>query len=188
MADEHLQSLIKDCSLGNRRAQQEIHKRLYGTMMAVCLRYTKDADQAQDILQEGFIKVFASIDKFNFEGSFEGWVRRIVVNTAIDFFRKKKTDFLLLGENQSVEEFTDVEDEIDEEEERDFTPDQIIAAMQLLTPAYRTIFNLYVFENLTHNDIAEKLGISSGTSKSNFSKAKRNLKRILLNDSKDRNE
>ncbi|MFM1932491.1 MAG: hypothetical protein RL226_1794 [Bacteroidota bacterium] len=188
MSDGKLNELIKACSAGSRKAQQEIYRSLYGTMMSVCLRYTRDADQAQDILQDGFIKVFGNIDKYNFEGSFEGWVRRIIVNTAIDFHRKKKSDFLLLGENQSVEEFTDVEDEESDEEEYDFSPEEIIAAMQKLTPAYRTIFNLYVFENLTHNEIAEKLGINAGTSKSNFAKAKRNLKRILLNDSKDRDE
>jgi len=190
MSQDELEQLIRGCIRGNAKSQEALYKRLYGVMMAVCLRYTKDHDQAQDILQEGFIKVFGKLNRFNFEGSFEGWVRRIMVNTAIDFFRKKKTDFSLLGENESLERYADVIDGEDEDErqEYDFEPNQIIRAMQDLTPAYRTIFNLYVFENHTHNEIAEKLGISVGTSKSNFAKAKRNLKKILINELKNRNE
>ncbi len=115
-------------------------------------------------------------------GSFEGWVRRIMVNLSIDRFRKQKNDFLLLNGNMSPEDF---EDEIEDEEDEsavdyDFKPSQIIEAMQQLSPAYRTVFNLYVFENYTHQDIADSLGISVGTSKSNYAKAKRNMKKILL--------
>lgn len=187
MSDEELNDLIRNCIRGNASAQERLYRHLYGTMMAVCLRYTRDREQAQDILQDGFIKVFASMSRFSFEGSFEGWVRRIMVNTAIDFFRKKKTDFVLLGENSSVEDFAEVVDEADEEERMyDFTPEDIVKAMQSLTPAYRTIFNLYVFENLAHHEIAERLGISTGTSKSNYAKAKRNLRKILINDLNDR--
>lgn len=188
MVDDDLRELIKGCVRGSRKAQEGIYKRLYGTMMAVCMRYAKDPDQAHDTLQEGFMKVFANIGKYNFEGSFEGWVRRIMVNTAIDAFRKKRTDFLLLGEDQSIEDYKDVAEEEEEESEFEFSASQVIEAMQELTPAYRTIFNLYLFENLTHVEIAERLGISVGTSKSNFAKAKRNLRNILLNDYKDRDE
>lgn len=113
-----------------------------------------------------------------------------MVNTAIDFFRKKRTDFTLMGENEHIENVADVPDleEGNDEQEYDFKPEDILQAMQQLTPAYRTIFNLYVYENHTHIEIAEKLGISVGTSKSNFAKAKRNLKKILINDLKYRNE
>lgn len=186
MVDDELRELIQGCARGSRKAQEGIYKRLYGTMMAVCLRYAKDHDQAHDILQEAFLKVFANIAKYNFEGSFEGWVRRIMVNTAIDAFRKKRTDFLLLGEEQSIEDYKDVAEEEETEAEFEFSVSDVVEAMQELTPAYRTIFNLYLFENLTHVEIAERLGISVGTSKSNFAKAKRNLKNILLNDNKSR--
>ncbi|MFN6378524.1 MAG: RNA polymerase sigma factor [Flavobacteriales bacterium] len=180
--DKQMQQLIQGCLNGDRRSQQAVYKLLYGKMKAVCLRYTKDSDQAMDVLQEGFIKVFQNMEKYTGVGSFEGWVRRIMVNLSIDRFRKQKNDFLLLNGNMSPEDF---EDEIEDEEDEnavdyDFKPSQIIEAMQQLSPAYRTVFNLYVFENYTHQDIADSLGISVGTSKSNYAKAKRNMKKILL--------
>jgi RNA polymerase sigma-70 factor (ECF subfamily) len=180
--DKQIQQLIQGCLSGDRRSQQAVYKLLYGKMKAVCLRYTKDSDQAMDVLQEGFIKVFQNMGRYTGVGSFEGWVRRIMVNLSIDRFRKQKNDFLLLNGNMSPEDF---EDEIEDEEDEsavdyDFKPSQIIEAMQQLSPAYRTVFNLYVFENYTHQDIADSLGISVGTSKSNYAKAKRNMKKILL--------
>lgn len=188
MVDEDLRKLIEQCASGDPRAQEKVYKRLYGTMMAVCLRYTKGREQAHDVLQEGFLKVFANIGKFGFEGSFEGWVRRIIVNTSIDAIRKKKTDFVLMHEEDAMEKIGDVEEEEEDEIAFGFTASDVVRAMQQLTPAYQTIFNLYVFENMTHVEIAEQLGISVGTSKSNYAKAKRNLRSILLNDLKDRDE
>lgn len=146
----------------------------------MCKRYFRDLDQAKDIVQEGFFKVFTSLEKYNGKGAFEGWLRRIMVNMCIDKLRKSKSDFLLLTEDRSIEEFEDYVDDTEEDDGYDFTPEQVMAAMEKLTPAYRTIFNLYVFENLQHKEIAEKLGISVGTSKSNLAKSKRNLKNLLL--------
>lgn len=180
--DKQLQQLIKGCLEGDRKAQQAVYKLLYGKMKVVCMRYTRDTDQALDVLQEGFIKVFQNMERYSGAGSFEGWVRRIMVNLSIDRFRKQKNDLLLLNGSMSIEDFEDeVEDEPDVESvDYDFTPEQILEAMQQLSPAYKTVFNLYVFENYTHQDIAEALSISIGTSKSNFAKAKRNMKKILL--------
>lgn len=180
--DKQLQQLIKGCLEGDRKAQQAVYKLLYGKMKVVCMRYTRDTDQALDVLQEGFIKVFQNMERYSGAGSFEGWVRRIMVNLSIDRFRKQKNDFLLLNGSTSIEDYEDVvEDESDVESvDYDFTPEQILEAMQQLSPAYKTVFNLYVFENYTHQDIAEALSISIGTSKSNFAKAKRNMKKILL--------
>lgn len=180
--DKQLQQLIKGCLEGDRKAQQAVYKLLYGKMKVVCMRYTRDTDQALDILQEGFIKVFQNMERYSGAGSFEGWVRRIMVNLSIDRFRKQKNDFLLLNGSMNIEDYEDVVD--DEPDvvsvDYDFTPEQILEAMQMLSPAYKTVFNLYVFENYTHQDIAEALSISIGTSKSNFAKAKRNMKKILL--------
>ncbi len=180
--DKQLQQLIKGCLEGDRKAQQAVYKLLYGKMKVVCMRYTRDTDQALDVLQEGFIKVFQNMERYSGAGSFEGWVRRIMVNLSIDRFRKQKNDFLLLNGSTSIEDYEDaVEDESDVESvDYDFTPEQVLEAMQQLSPAYKTVFNLYVFENYTHQDIAEALSISIGTSKSNFAKAKRNMKKILL--------
>jgi RNA polymerase sigma-70 factor (ECF subfamily) len=184
-----LNELIDGCMAEDRRAQQRVYELFYGKMMAVCMRYTKNTDQAKDILQEGFIKVFRSMDTFNRAGSFEGWIRRIVVNTAIDYFRKSKHSYLLLGEERSIEDFGDgdEEDTLADEGEGDFLdlkPADVINAMQKLSPAYRTVFNLYVFEEMTHKEIAEVLGINVGTSKSNLAKAKNNLKKLLRNEHK----
>lgn len=180
------------CKRNDLKSQEQVYKMFYGKMMAVCRRYTNNEDQAKDILQNGFIKVFRNIENFNFEGSFEGWVRRIVVNTAIDFFRRKKKDYLLMNENQSLEDFEESlldEEEADEDEGKiPFNVNDVIRAMQKLSPAYRTVFNLYVFEDLAHKEIAQQLDISIGTSKSNLAKAKANLKKILLKELKLKND
>jgi RNA polymerase sigma factor (sigma-70 family) len=157
----------------------------YGKMKAVCMRYTRDSDQAMDVLQEGFLKVFNNLDRYTGVGSFEGWMRRIMVNLSIDRFRRLKHDLILLGEQNDIENWGgEVEEDSDDSDENeeiyDITPEQIIDAMQQLTPAYRTVFNLYVYEDYTHQDIAEALGISVGTSKSNYAKAKKNMKKLLI--------
>jgi RNA polymerase sigma-70 factor (ECF subfamily) len=181
--------LVDGCVAGDRRAQQRVYEQFYGKMMAVCMRYTKNTDQAKDILQDGFIKVFRSMESFNRAGSFEGWIRRIIVNTAIDHFRRSKHSYLLLGEERSIEDFKDQDEEdtlADDtgEELPDLKPADVINAMQKLTPAYRTVFNLYVFEEMTHKEIADALGINVGTSKSNLAKAKHNLKKLLRQENK----
>jgi RNA polymerase sigma-70 factor (ECF subfamily) len=181
---KQLQALIDGCLKGDRRSQQAIHKMFYGKMKSVCMRYTRDSDQAMDVLQEGFLKVFNNLEKYTGVGTFEGWIRRIMVNLSIDRFRRLKHDLVLLGEQNDIENWSggtdDESDDSDENEEiYDITPEQIIDAMQQLTPAYRTVFNLYVYEDYTHQDIAEALGISVGTSKSNYAKAKKNMRKLL---------
>ncbi|MBK7944484.1 MAG: RNA polymerase sigma factor [Flavobacteriales bacterium] len=183
------EALVDGCMKGERRAQQRVYELFYGKMMSVCMRYTKNTDQAKDILQDGFIKVFRSMESFNRAGSFEGWIRRIIVNTAIDHFRRSKHSYLLLGEERSIEDFADgdAEDTLADdpgEDLPDLKPADVINAMQKLTPAYRTVFNLYVFEEMTHKEIAEALGINVGTSKSNLAKAKGNLKKLLRKENK----
>jgi len=148
------------------------------------MRYTRDSDQAMDVLQEGFLKVFNNLDKYTGVGTFEGWMRRIMVNLSIDRYRRLKHDLVLLGEQNDIENWggetdEETEDSGENDEIYDITPEQIIDAMQQLTPAYRTVFNLYVYEDYTHQDIAEALGISVGTSKSNYAKAKKNMKKLL---------
>jgi RNA polymerase sigma-70 factor (ECF subfamily) len=184
--DKVVLDLIQGCLNGDRRAQQQVYRMFYGKMKAVCLRYTKDADEALDVLQEGFIRVFQNLERYTGSGSFEGWVRRIMVNLAIDHFRRNRHDFVALEDYIGAESWDDNEEEEESEEQYDFKPHQIIEAMQQLTPAYRTVFNLYVFENYTHQDIADALGISVGTSKSNYAKARKNMKKILLTTLKSR--
>jgi RNA polymerase sigma-70 factor (ECF subfamily) len=175
------QELIDGCLKGDSRSQHAVYKMYYGKMKAVCLRYASSTDEAKDMVQDGFIKVFSSLEKFEGNGSLEGWIRRIMVNLSIDQYRKKKhhVDLDLENSKHLVEENTEEEDEL-ESDIYDFQPHHIVEAMQQLTPVYRTVFNLYVFENFSHQEISEKLGISLGTSKSNYSKAKKNMKKILL--------
>lgn len=150
-------------------------------MKGVCLRYAANEDAAEDFLQEGFIKVFEKIADFNMQGSFEGWVRRIMVNNAIDQIRRVKHQLISIDQHemQIGDADNNMEEMDDEQYYLDITPQQILVAMQELSPAYRTVFNLYVMENYSHQEIADQLGISIGTSKSNLSKARMNLKRIL---------
>ena len=175
------QELIDGCLKGDSRSQHAIYKMYYGKMKAVCLRYASSTDEAKDMVQDGFIRVFSSLEKFEGNGSLEGWIRRIMVNLSIDQYRKKKhhVDLDLENSKHLVEENTEEEDDL-ESDIYDFQPHHIVEAMQQLTPVYRTVFNLYVFENFSHQEISEKLGISLGTSKSNYSKAKKNMKKILL--------
>jgi RNA polymerase sigma-70 factor (ECF subfamily) len=151
-------------------------------MLAVCLRYSTDMDQAKDILQEGFIKVFNSLDKFNRKGSLEGWIRRIMVNTAIDQIRKDKRSLTLSHSEELLDKGLEVveETEIDDDESLQLNMSHVIEAMQELSPGYKAVFNLYVMEDMTHKEIANSLGITEGTSKSNLAKAKMKLRKILL--------
>ncbi|HSU27070.1 MAG TPA: RNA polymerase sigma factor [Chitinophagaceae bacterium] len=158
--------LIKGCLEGNRRMQEELYRRFSPRMYAVCLRYAGNAEEAEDILQEGFIKIFKKLDSFRSEGSFEGWVRRIFVNTAIEHFRRKKyLQPVTEKEENTIEgKYFSVLDELAEKD--------ILALVQELSPGYRTVFNMYVVEGYTHKEIADMLGISEGTSKSQLSRAK----------------
>ena len=183
MENEHaqLKELVEGCIQGKRKCQEQLFKKFYGKMMSVCMRYTKDQDNAQEILQEGFIKVFDKLGTFDFNGSFEGWIRRIMVNTAIDSIRKAKRD-PFLAEDEANTFIEDGHNPMDEEEflsNLSLKAEVAMKAVRQLSPAYQAVFNLYVFENQTHKEIGEILGINEGTSKSNFAKAKANLKKIL---------
>jgi len=177
---EHLKEIISGCIRQDRRAQEELFKLFYGKMLGVCMRYARDRDSAEEMLQEGFIKIFDKLEAFDYKGSFEGWMRRIVANTAIDQIRKSKKDpiltdndedFKLGGENPIIEK--------EEIESLEIRAELAVEAIQDLSPAYRAVFNLYVMEEYTHKEIADILGISEGTSKSNLAKAKANLKKAL---------
>jgi len=176
----HLVEIVEGCLRGERRSQEALFKQFYGKMMAVCLRYLSDRDSAQEVLQEGFIKVFDKLEVFDFKGSLEGWIRRIIVNTAIDAIRKNKRNPFLSDQDNDFKQ--DSVDEVVEKEKfelLEIKSEIALASISKLSPAYRTVFNLYVIEELSHKEIAELLGISEGTSKSNLAKAKMNLQRHL---------
>lgn len=181
LTKNQLHDIIEGCTKDNRESQEAFFKYFYGKMKAICLRYAQNRDEAEDIVQEGFIKVFDNLHKYEVTGSIEGWVRRIFVNTAIDYYRKNKNKFNIEDEANVKDE--DFEDHLEEDDSiyTQIKQQDIIDAMEELSPAYRTVFNLYAIENYTHNEIAEILDINIGTSKSNYAKAKANLKQILQN-------
>lgn len=173
--------IIKGCLKNDRASQKALYEHFYSKMLGVCLRYSNDSDEAKDVLHEAFLKVFTNLKNFTGSGSFEGWIRRIMVNTAIDQLRKNKQNYLIVSTVYANEKASDTADEMsDDDLSMHISQDDIVKAVQELTPAYRNVFNLYVVEEYTHKEIAEMLDISEGTSKSNLSKAKFNLKKNLL--------
>ncbi len=174
-----LEELIGGCKRGERRAQEQLFKLYFGRLLSVSLRYIPDRDSAQDVVQEGFIKIFEHIKNFDQKGSVEGWMRRIIANQSIDFIRKKRKDTFLSADDNDYKFLPD-----DEELKEDWSITTVKAelameAIENLSPAYRTVFNLAVMENYTHKEIAEMLNINEGTSKSNLAKAKMNLQNYL---------
>jgi RNA polymerase sigma-70 factor (ECF subfamily) len=177
---KELKAIVEACLRGERRAQERLFQTYYGKMLGVCMRYLSDRDSAQEILQVSFLKVFDKLEFFDFTGSLEGWIRRIVTNTAIDHLRKAKKDpFLSDQDNDFVAGSADPMVEAEHTELLELKGQVAIEAIGKLSPAYRAVFNLYVIEEHTHKEIAEILGISEGTSKSNLAKAKMNLQRLL---------
>ncbi|MET0244823.1 MAG: sigma-70 family RNA polymerase sigma factor [Flavitalea sp.] len=159
--------LIRGSVEGNRRIQEELYKRFSPKMYSVCLRYANNADDAQDLLQEGFIKVFRNLHRFRAEGSFEGWMRRVFVNTSIEHFRRKSAKLATVSEKEEgTIEDGDI-NALDSLAEKD-----IMKLVQELSPGYKTVFNLYVIEGYSHKEIGDMLGISEGTSKSQLARAK----------------
>ncbi len=167
--------LIQGSIEGDSRIQEVLYHRFSPKMYAVCLRYSGNADDAQDLLQEGFIKVFKNLGKFRGDGSFEGWIRRIFVNTSIEHFRKK-VNLYTVTETQEVT----IEDKewnvLDSLAEKD-----IITMIQELSPGYRSVFNMHVIEGYSHKEIADILGINEGTSKSQLARAKVVLRKMVEN-------
>lgn len=171
--------LIKGCIEGNARMQKQLYERYSPHMYGICLRYAGDPDEAADILQEGFIKVFTRLEDYRYEGSFEGWIRRIIINTAINHLTRQKK---YLGQ----EDIEEVQGEImpdpsalDRLQHRD-----LIRLVQQLPPGYRMVFNLYEIEGYSHKEIAEMMGISVNTSKTQLLHARRYLQRKIIETEK----
>ena len=179
LEQEELEEIIKGCKRQHRLSQQKVYEMFYGKMLPVCNRYAKNSEEAKDILQNGFIKVFEKIDKYNFDGSFGGWVRRLIVNTAIDHYRKHKNEYLIEDESRIADSDHWYEDEAVTKYEG-IKSEDIKEAIEQLSPAYKMVFNLYIMEGYSHQEIADELGVSLGTSKSNLAKAKANVKKILM--------
>jgi len=171
---EQLEQIIEGCINGNRQSQNHLYAVLMPKMFGVCLRYSKSRGEAEEILQEGFIRVFEFIHQYNFAGSFEGWVRKIMVNCALQKYRSKKQMHAVVNIDS-----TSVEPISNEEILSRIGTKELLQMVQQLSPGYRMVFNLYVFEGMKHREIAEHLGISEGTSKSNLSDARAFLQKAV---------
>lgn len=172
MTDEEL---IKKCTCGDLLAQKTFYEKFAGKMYGICLRYMNGKDEAQDVLQDGFIKVYDNLPKYKSKGSLEGWVRRIVVNTALDQIRKNKK-YMQNIDVDSVGYLLDDQSFIIEELEAN----DLLKMINKLPVGYRVVFNLFAIEGYSHKEIAARLEITESTSKSQYSRARKILRAVLL--------
>ncbi len=173
--------LIENCIRGERKSQKALYDLYSSKMYSICLRYSKNQMDAEDILQEGFVKLFNNLHRFRGEGSFDGWVRRIFVNTAIEHIRRKSLN-TSVGEGLENSIADRHQSALDNLYEKD-----IIKSSMTLSEGYRTVFNLYAVEGFSHKEIASQLGITESTSKSQFSRAKALLRNIIQHKSAKKN-
>ncbi len=159
--------LVKKCLNGDRQAQKALYDAFASPMLSVCYRYTKSWDDAEDVLQEGFVKVFRNLGQFKFEGELGGWIRRIMVNTAINYLKKN-------SKYQNELSFTDdvLHPVSNENPEIKVNAKELAALIRQLPTGYQTIFNMYAVEGYSHTEIGEIMGINEGTSRSQYSRAR----------------
>jgi RNA polymerase sigma-70 factor (ECF subfamily) len=178
---EDLEPIISECNAGNPKAQAKLYHLYAPKMYGVCLRYARDAAEAEDFLQEGFIKVFANLKSFRNEGSFEGWVRRIMINVSLEKIRKQHIMYPV--EDVSIYDSVNFSDDVISR----ISADDLLKLIQTLPPRYRLVFNLYVIEGFTHQEIAKEMSITEGTSKSNLARAREIMKRKVQENFGDTN-
>jgi RNA polymerase sigma-70 factor (ECF subfamily) len=173
---DDIDQVVEGCQRSDRKCQEQLYRLYAQKMYAICLAYAKDKAVAQDILQDGFVKVFLHIKKFDPQNSLEGWIRRIITNTAIDYFRsgRRLNAYIELVEEHNSEV---AEDTIN----KHINVEEILYFLRKLPDGARVIFNLYAIEGYSHKEIAEKLSISEGTSKSQYSRARGLLQTYLTN-------
>ena len=176
------EQIIEGCLSGKRKAYYLLYRKYASVMMAICMRYCKHRDDAEDVLQEGFIKVFSNMEKYRHEGSFEGWIKRIMINTSIDHYQ----DNLQHAYHIDVDELQGTAlPDAPTGHDPDPTPyeglsrEKLMAVIQSLPDGYRMVFNLYAIEGMNHREIAESLSISENTSKTQLMKARRSLRNKL---------
>ena len=163
---ERLDILLKDCKRGKRGSQEELYRRFASAMYGLCLQYASSEEDAQDIMQDGFIKVFAKLEQVKNPAALPGWIRRVMINTALEKYRSQ----VLLQRVDDVRE--DIGEATGNGVFEDLTCEELMGLIQTLTPRYRMVFNLYAIEGYSHQEISEALDISTGTSKSNLSRAR----------------
>jgi RNA polymerase sigma-70 factor (ECF subfamily) len=163
-----IKNIIKGCLAGNRRDQELLYRRHAAKLYAVCLQYSGNDEEARDILQDGFIKIFENLIHYKHEGSFEGWMRRIVVNTALEKYRSKHN----LHRVDDIELIPEPDADPETEDYAGLEAVDLLDIIRGLPPKYRMIFNLFAIEGYSHKEISQMFNISEGTSKSNLSRAR----------------
>lgn len=170
-----LEQIIKGCKSGDRKAQEQLYATFASRLFGVCLRYASDHSEAEDMMQNGFIRIFRSIHKYKGEGAFEGWLVRVMVNQAIDQYRRRlKIDHVHIDEPEAMELVQELHDPMDIE--------HLLHMITSLPEKYRLVFNLYAIEGFSHQEIAQKLNITEGTSKSQLSRARKWLREKIQNE------
>jgi RNA polymerase sigma factor (sigma-70 family) len=172
---DNLDELIKECISGQRHAQNRLYSLFAPRMFMICQRYASNRDEAEEALQEGFIRVFSYIGQYRHTGSFEGWIRKIMVNVSLQRYRDKARLYPVVYLEEEQVNYASSNETFSRLAVKD-----LVNLVQQLPPAYRLVFNLYVFEGMKHREIAELLGISEGTSKSNLSDGRSILQREIL--------
>ncbi|MBS0000835.1 MAG: RNA polymerase sigma factor [Cyclobacteriaceae bacterium] len=171
--NKDLNPILNGCLKNDRKSQKLLYKHFFGYAMSICIRYTENRADALEVLNDSFMKVFTNLKNFNQERSFKSWFRRILINTSIDHLKKEmKHQYLERIEEHEIGHHHSFADQ-------NIGHEELISLVQGLSPAYRSVFNLYVIDGYNHQEIAEILGISEGTSKSNLSKARMNLREML---------
>jgi len=163
---EKLDIIIRGCKRGKPKSQEALYSRFASAMYGICMQYASSEEDAQDIMQEGFIKVFNKLDQVKNPAAFPGWIRRVMINTALEKYRSQ----VLLQRVDEVRE--KVQEEANDEIFDTLTSKELVELIQTLSPRYRMVFNLYAIEGYSHQEISKELGISVGTSKSNLSRAR----------------
>ena len=174
-----LEELINDCKRNDLKAQEQLYRLFASKLFAVCLKYARNRAEAEDHLQDGFLTIFNKIEQYNGGGSFEGWMRRIMVNTVLQQYRN--VSFVEL----SAEKHLDAEVEVEIEDES-VSMEYLMGLIQALPDRYRLVFTMYVIDGYSHKEISEMLGISTGTSKSNLARARMILKEKIESDAPKR--
>ena len=170
-----LSDLLAGCLRNHRQSQELLYRQFYGYAMSVCLPYSPTREGALEVLNDGFLKVFTKLDQYDPAQPFRGWLRRIMVNTALDHYRKEVR-------HQHQESIDDAQHAVASESAdalSQLAHAELLGLIQQLSPAYRLVFTLYVLDGFTHDEIAEQLSITTGASKSNLARARENLRRLL---------
>jgi RNA polymerase sigma factor (sigma-70 family) len=177
LPNESPEELLQKSVRGDRKSQEKLYRQFYGFAMGVCMRYTQSRDEALEIVNDSFLKVFTKGDQYDSKYPFKAWFRRIIVNTALDFYRSQQKHYF----HENIEEAYEVSSN-DSSPLSQLNHEEIIMLIQRLPSGYKMVFNLFVIDGFSHEEISNQLGISVGTSKSNLSRAREALRKMILKE------